>query len=84
VLIFRRTIVLVQHLVSALSLGDCSVHRLREDSHNLRSGGQLYESYSETKCRFAVKKSAKVSYKILLLSDSTFFKFFFPHIRRHY
>ena len=25
-LIFRRTIVLVQHLVSSLSLGDCSVH----------------------------------------------------------
>jgi len=24
-------IVLVQHLVSSLSLGDCSVHRLRED-----------------------------------------------------
>jgi len=33
VFIFRRTIVLVQHLVSSLSLGDCSVHRLREDSH---------------------------------------------------
>jgi len=32
VLIFRRTIALVQHLVSSLSLGDCSVHRLREDS----------------------------------------------------
>jgi len=30
-LIFRKTIVLVQHLVSSLSLGDCSVHRLRED-----------------------------------------------------
>jgi len=27
--------VLVQHLVSLLSLGDCSVHRLREDSRNL-------------------------------------------------
>jgi len=34
-LIFRRTIVLVQHLVSLLSLGDCSVHRLRESSCNL-------------------------------------------------
>ena len=34
-LIFRRTIELVQHLVSSLSLGDCSVRRLREDSHNL-------------------------------------------------
>jgi len=35
VLIFRRTIVLVQHVVSSLSLSDCSVHRLREDSRNL-------------------------------------------------
>jgi len=35
VLIFRRTIVLVQHPVSSLSLGDCSVHRLREVSRNL-------------------------------------------------
>ena len=33
-LIFRRTIVLVQHLVSSFSLGDCSVHRLREDSRD--------------------------------------------------
>jgi len=29
------------------------------------------------KYRFVVKKSSKVSYKILLLSDSTFFKLFF-------
>ena len=35
-LIFRRTIVITQHLVSSLSLGDCSVHRLRVDSMNLR------------------------------------------------
>jgi len=34
-LIFRRTIAFVQHLVSSLSLGDCSVQRLREDSHDL-------------------------------------------------
>ena len=34
-LIFRRTIVLTQHLVSSICLGDCSVHRLREDSRNL-------------------------------------------------
>ena len=26
---------LVQHLVSSLSLGDCSVHRLRESYRNL-------------------------------------------------
>jgi len=37
----------------------------------------IYEAYSESKYRFAVKKSSKVSYKILLLSDSTFFKLFF-------
>jgi len=35
-----------------------------------------YEAYSESKHRFAVKKSSKVSYKILLLWDSTFFKLF--------
>jgi len=35
VLIFKRTIILVQHLVSSHSLGDSSVHRLREDSRNL-------------------------------------------------
>jgi hypothetical protein len=34
VLIFRRTVVLVQHLVSSLSLGYCSVQRLREFFHN--------------------------------------------------
>jgi len=31
-LILRRTIVLVQHLVSSLSLGGCSDHGLPEDS----------------------------------------------------
>jgi len=38
---------------------------------------QTYEAYSDSKYRFAVKKSIKVSYKILLLSDSAFFKLFF-------
>ena len=37
----------------------------------------MYKAYSESKCCFAVKKSIKISYKILLLSDSTFFKLFF-------
>ena len=38
----------------------------------------LYEAYSESKYSFTVKKkSSKVSYKMLLLSDSTFFKLFF-------
>ena len=34
-LIFWRTTVLVQQLVLSLSLGDCSVHRLREDSRTV-------------------------------------------------
>jgi len=33
--IFTRKIVLTRPLVSSLSLGDCSVHRLREDSRKL-------------------------------------------------
>jgi len=38
----------------------------------------IYEAYSESKYRFVVgKKSSKVSHKILLLSDSTFFNLFF-------
>ena len=37
----------------------------------------IYEAYSESKYIFAVKQSGKVSYKILLLSDYTFFKLFF-------
>jgi len=38
----------------------------------------IYEAYSESKYRFTVKnKSSKVSYNILLLSDSTFFKLCF-------
>jgi len=37
----------------------------------------MYEAYSESNYRSAVKKSSKVPYKILLLSNSTFFKQFF-------
>jgi len=41
-------------------------------------GDPLYEAYSECKYRFAVKKKLiRVSYKMLFLSDSTFFKLFF-------
>jgi len=36
-----------------------------------------YEPYSDSKYHFVLKTSSKVSYKILLLSDSTFFKLFF-------
>ena len=35
---------LVQHLVWSLSLGDCSVHRLRESSRNLWSEQSPRES----------------------------------------
>jgi len=48
-LIFRRTIELLQHLVSSLSLGDCSVHRLRESSRNLCNEQSPKESY-DTRC----------------------------------
>ena len=37
----------------------------------------MYEVYSESKNRFAVKTSSKISYKIFLLTNSTFFKLFF-------
>jgi len=40
-------------------------------------GLQTYEAYSESKYCFAVKKLSEVSYKILLLSHSSFFKLFF-------
>ena len=42
-------IVLTQHLVSSLYLGDCSVHRLREDSHNLCTEQSPIES-DDTRC----------------------------------
>ena len=41
--------VLVQHLVSLLSLGDCSVHRLRKDFLNLCTEQSPKES-EETRC----------------------------------
>jgi len=48
-LIFRRTIVLVQHLVSSVSLGECSDHTLREDSRNVWSEQSPKES-DDTRC----------------------------------
>jgi len=48
-LIFRRTVVLVQHLVSSLSLDDCSDHSLREDSRNLWSEQSPKDS-DDTRC----------------------------------
>ena len=40
---------LIQYLVSSLSLGDCSVHRLREDSRNLCTEQSPKES-DDTRC----------------------------------
>jgi len=48
-LIFRRPVVLVQHLVSSLSLDDCSDHRLREDSRDLCTEQSPKES-DDTRC----------------------------------
>jgi len=47
--IVRRTIVLVQHLVLSLSLGDCSVHRLRDSSRNLCTEQSPKDS-DDTRC----------------------------------
>jgi len=41
--------VLVQHPVSSLSLGDCSVHRLRQASRNLCTEQSLEDS-DDTRC----------------------------------
>jgi len=48
-LIFRRTNVLVQHLVSSLSLCDCSLQRLREVYRNLCSEQSPTEC-DDTRC----------------------------------
>jgi len=49
-LIFKKIIVLVQHLVSSLSLGDCSDHRLRENSRNLCTEQSPKESDDTRRC----------------------------------
>ena len=54
-LIFSRTIVLTHHLVSSLSLDDCSVHRLRQDSLDSNQSSRnlctehSFEKYSNSK-----------------------------------
>ena len=42
-------IVLVQHLASSFSLGDCSDHRLQEDSRNLYTD-QSPKECDDTRC----------------------------------
>jgi len=58
-----RQIVLVQHLVSSLSLGDCSVHRLRESSRNLCTEQSPKEN-DDTRC-------CTIRVQFLLLKIST-------------
>jgi len=43
-----------------------------------------YEAYSERKYSFTVKNSIKVSYNVLLLSDSTIFELFFHIFADHF
>jgi len=52
---------LVQHLVSSLSLGDCTVHRLRQSSRNLCTVQSPKDS-DDTRC---------CTNKIVLLKMST-------------
>jgi len=59
VLIFRKTIVLVQHLLSSLSLGDCSVHRLertRIGKGQLKCDGTI----AETRFRLSAKRTSPI------------------------
>ena len=49
-LIFRKTIVLVQHLVPSLCLGDRTVHRLREDSRSLYTERSPKDSDGTRRC----------------------------------
>ena len=49
-LIFRRTIVLVQYLISSLSLVDCSVNRLPEDCSPVQ-----YTGYQRTAVLFSTQ-----------------------------
>jgi len=56
-------IVLTQHLVSSLSLGDCTVHRLRQSSPNLCTVQSPKES-DDTGCCTNTIFLLKVSYKL--------------------
>jgi len=55
-LIFRKTFLLVQYLVSSLSLDDCLVHRLREVVRfSILSTGRLYPSKKYSCYSFSVR-----------------------------
>jgi len=67
-LIFRRTIVLTQHLVLSLSLGDCSVHRLQEDYRNL-CAEQSSKEIDDT--RYCVNTIVLLKMSIIVLKTCT-------------
>ena len=85
-LIFRRTIVLTQHLLSSLSLGDCSVHRLRDSSRDLCTEQSKHvEEYSKcvkikNLCIKLVKKNyaSFTTFTSIAMKDA---KEFFPDLR---
>ena len=65
VLIFRRAIVLTQHLVSSLSLGVCSVHRLREESSRNLCTEEPPKESDDTRCCVNIIVLLKMSIIVL-------------------
>jgi hypothetical protein len=65
---------LVQHLVSSLYLGDCSDHRLREDSRNLWSefvhqvGKKDYHHNCGTFVFVELQETVLILFRILLVA----------------
>jgi hypothetical protein len=62
-LIFRRSIVFLQHLVSSLSVSDRAVHRLREDCSPLSTGAR-YINVNNNKYNFDKTKLEGISWPI--------------------
>ena len=60
ILYFNTFIVLVQHLVSSLSLGDCSDHRLREELWSEQSPKESDETRCCTNIILLLKMSTVV------------------------
>ena len=68
---------LIEMKIKNQNIGTIFKHFIIQLMHQYIIRRYNYEAYSESKYRFAVKNSTKLSYNILLLSDSTFFKIFF-------
>jgi len=81
----RGQIVLVQHLVSSLSLGDCSVHRLRESCRDLCTEHSKHvEEYSKcVKIKNLCIKLVRKDYPFTTFTSIAMkeAKDFFPHLR---